>query len=86
MKYDYFYGMVTESFLFYRLPKIFFERDKFIDVSLEMVERKHQGLGKPNIIYVKNLIKEPMDKSVDNYVDKPVDRHFLKCKNYNSEM
>lgn len=116
MKYDYFYGLVTEYFLFYRLPKIFFEKDEFIDVSLDikvlyslmlertnlsatngwfdnkgrvyiiftiddvkkyigcsdkkavnlmndlekvyfLIERKRQGLGKPNIIYVKNLIK-----------------------------
>ena len=27
-----------------------------------------------------------MDKSVDNYVDKLVDKHFLKCKNYISDM
>ena len=141
MKYDYFYGLVTEYFLFYRLPKIFFEKDEFIDVSLEikvlyslmlertnlsatngwfdkkgrvyiiftiddvkkyigcsdkkavnlmndlekvyfLIERKRQGLGKPNIIYVKNLIKETVDKSVDKYVEK----HFLKCKNYSSDM
>ena len=137
MKYDYFYGLVTEYFLFYRLPKIFFEKDEFIDVSLEikvlyslmlertnlsatngwfdkkgrvyiiftiddvkkyigcsdkkavnlmndlekiyfLIERKRQGLGKPNIIYVKNLIKEPEDKTVD--------KQFLKCKNYISDM
>ena len=141
MKYDYFYGMVTEYFLFYRLPKIFFEKDEFIDVSLEikvlyslmlertnlsatngwldnkgrvyiiftiddvkkyigcsdkkavnlmndlekvyfLIERKRQGLGKPNIIYIKNLIKE----TVDNYVDKSVEKQFLKCKNYSSDM
>ena len=141
MKYDYFYGMVTEYFLFYRLPKIFFEKDEFIDVSLEikvlyslmlertnlsatngwldnkgrvyiifiiddvkkyigcsdkkavnlmndlekvyfLIERKRQGLGKPNIIYVKNLIKE----TVDNSVDKSVEKQFLKCENYSSDM
>ncbi len=141
MKYNYFYGMVTEYFLFYRLPKIFFEKDEFIDVSLEikvlyslmlertnlsatngwldnkgrlyiiftiddvkkyigcsdkkavnlmnelekvyfLIERKCQGLGKPNIIYVKNLIKV----TVDNSVDKSVEKHFLKCKNYSSDM
>ena len=141
MKYDYFYGLVTEYFLFYRLPQIFFEKDEFIDVSLEikvlyslmlertnlsatngwfdkkgrvyiiftiddvkkyigcsdkkavnlmndlekvyfLIERKRQGLGKPNIIYVKNLIKETVDNSVDKYVEK----HFLKCENYSSDM
>ena len=35
------------------------------------VERKRQGLGKPNLIYVKNFIS----------VDDPVERHFLKCQN-----
>lgn len=141
MKYDYFYGLVTEYFLFYRLPKIFFEKDEFIDVSLEikvlyslmleranlsatngwldnkgrvyiiftiddvkkyigcsdkkavnlmndlekvyfLIERKRHGLGKPNIIYVKNLIKE----AVDNSVDKSVEKQFLKCENYSSDM
>ena len=141
MKYDYFYGLVTEYFLFYRLPKIFFEKDEFIDVSLEikvlyslmlertnlsatngwfdkkgrvyiiftiddvkkyigcsdkkavnlmnnlekvyfLIERKRHRLGKPNIIYIKNLIK----KTVDNYMDKLVEKQFLKCKNYSSDM
>ncbi len=36
-----------------------------------LIERKRQGLGKPNLIYVKNFI------SVEN----PVEGHFLKCQN-----
>lgn len=36
-----------------------------------LIERKRQGLGKPNLIYVKNFI------SVDNGME----RHFLKCQN-----
>ena len=35
------------------------------------VERKRQGLGKPNLIYVKNFCS----------VDFPVERNFLKCQN-----
>lgn len=38
-----------------------------------LIERKRQGLGKPNLIYVKNFI----DSSVDNYVE----RQFLNCQN-----
>lgn len=34
-----------------------------------LIERKRQGLGKPNLIFVKNFISSP------------VDRHFLKCQN-----
>ena len=141
MKYDYFYGKVEINFCFCKLPKPFFEKDKFINLSSDMkilyslmleraylsaengwidekgrvyiiftiddvkkyigcsdkkavnlmndlekvyflIERKRQGLGKPNIIYVKNLIKE----TVDNYVDKSVKKQFLKCKNYTSDM
>lgn len=135
MKYDYFYGMVTEYFLFYRLPKIFFEKDEFIDVSLEikvlyslmlertnlsatngwldnkgrvyiiftiddvkkyigcsdkkavnlmndlekvyfLIERKRHRLGKPNIIYIKNLIK----KTVDNSLSSDKTRKYFKDK------
>lgn len=36
-----------------------------------LIERKRQGLGKPNLIYVKNFIS----------VDKTVEGHFLKCQN-----
>ena len=37
-----------------------------------LIERKRQGLGKPNLIYVKNFIR---------FVDKFGERHFLKCQN-----
>ena len=47
-----------------------------------LIERKRQGLGKPNIIYVKNLI----EKVVDNSVGEPVEKQFLKYKNYISDM
>ena len=45
-----------------------------------LIERKRQGLGKPNLIYVKNFIGVYVDKSVDNYVDS----HFQKCQNNTS--
>ena len=38
----------------------------------ELIERKRQGLGKPNLIYVKNFISES------------VERQFLNCQNDNS--
>ncbi len=37
-----------------------------------LIERKRQGLGKPNLIYVKNFISA---------VDNSVGGHFLKCQN-----
>ena len=37
-----------------------------------LIEKKRQGLGKPNVIYVKNFIKT---------VDNSHDVHFKKCKN-----
>ena len=38
-----------------------------------LIEKKRQGLGKPNLIYVKNFIS--------GNVDNPVERHFRKCQN-----
>ncbi len=37
-----------------------------------LIERKRQGLGKPNLIYVKSFYRT---------VDKYGERHFLKCQN-----
>lgn len=41
-----------------------------------LIERKRQGLGKPNLIYVKNFV----DNSVDNHME----GQFLNCQNDNS--
>ena len=41
-----------------------------------LIERKRQGLGKPNLIYVKNFTGVYVDKSVDNHVDSC----FQKCQ------
>ena len=45
-----------------------------------LIERKRQGLGKPNLIYVKNFTAGIVDKHVDNSVE----RQFLNCQNDNS--
>lgn len=42
-----------------------------LENKVNLIERKRQGLGKPNLIYVKNFCS----------VDFPVERHFLKCQN-----
>ena len=45
-----------------------------LEDKLGLIERKRQGLGKPNLIYVKNFIP------VDNPVDNSAEGHFLKCQ------
>ena len=43
-----------------------------LEKKAELIERKRQGLGKPNLIFVKNFISES------------VERQFLNCQNDNS--
>ena len=43
-----------------------------LEDRIGLIERKRQGLGKPNLIYVKNFIRT---------VDNTGQRHFLKCQN-----
>jgi len=43
-----------------------------LENKAELIERVRQGLGKPNLIYVKNFISG---------VENTVERHFLKCQN-----
>ena len=43
-----------------------------LEDKVGLIERKRQGLGKPNLIYVKNFIR---------IVDNSDGRHFLKCQN-----
>lgn len=43
-----------------------------LEKKAALIERKRQGLGKPNLIYVKNFISES------------VERQFLNCQNDNS--
>ncbi len=49
-----------------------------LEGKIGLIERKRQGLGKPNLIYVKNFIC-PVDK-----VDNSTPSHFLKCENHTS--
>lgn len=131
--FDYFYGIQSEQFAFYRIPKILFTDDRFRVLSAEaktlygilldrvtlsakngwidqqgrvyiiytieeimadmncgnkkaiqllsdleekvgLIERKRQGLGKPNLIYVKNFI------SVESHGE----GHFLNCQKHTS--
>ena len=46
-----------------------------LEDKIGLIERKRQGLGKPNLIYVKNFIRT---------VDNSGQRHFLKCQNNTS--
>ncbi len=43
-----------------------------LEKKADLIMRKKQGLGKPNLIYVKKFITTS---------DTPVERHFLKCQN-----
>jgi len=45
-----------------------------------LIERKRQGLGKPNLIFVKNFI---VDNSVDNFPNSQ-ESQFKSCENHNS--
>ena len=49
-----------------------------LENKVNLIERKRQGLGKPNLIYVKNFcsVEIPV-MNVDNFVE----RNFLKCQN-----
>ena len=49
-----------------------------LEEKIGLIERKRQGLGKPNLIYVKNFIC-PVDK-----VENSAPSHFLKCENHTS--
>ena len=49
-----------------------------LEGKIGLIERKRQGLGKPNLIYVKNFL------SVDNPVDNGSASHFKKCENHTS--
>ena len=49
-----------------------------LEEKIGLIERKRQGLGKPNLIYVKNFIC-PVDK-----VENSAPSHVLKCENHTS--
>ena len=54
MQYKYFYGAQAEQFLMVELEK-----------QAGLIERKRQGLGRPNLIYVKNFAATINDKSCE---------------------
>lgn len=37
-----------------------------LESKCRLIERKRQGLGKPNLIYVKNFVEKDVDNPVDN--------------------
>lgn len=47
-----------------------------LEKKASLIEKKRQGQGKPNLIYVKNFI------AVDKPVDNQTASHFLKCDNH----
>ena len=49
-----------------------------LEEKIGLIERKRQGQGKPNLIFVKNFL------SVDNPVDNGSVSHFKKCDNHTS--
>lgn len=38
-----------------------------LEKKAELIERKRQGLGKPNLIYVKNFISESVERQFSNF-------------------
>lgn len=126
MAFDYFYGLQSDQFSFYRIPKVLFTDEQFRTVSTDaktlygilldrmnlsarngwldecgrvyiiftvdevmeslgcarqkaaklfeeleekcgLIERKRQGLGKPNMIYVKNFIRGSLESNFKKY-------------------
>lgn len=51
-----------------------------LENKVGLIERKRQGLGKPNLIFVKNFI---VDNSVDSFPDSQ-ESQFQSCENHNS--
>ncbi len=50
-----------------------------LDDKADLIERRRQGLGKPNIIYVKNFVAGATDNSL-----KLSESQFKNCENHNS--
>ena len=89
MKFDYYYGIEEEQFSFYRVPRLLIKDERFKELSSDakllygLIEKKRQGLGKPDIIYVKNFAtlevgrepesrpKSPSNTDVSTEVRKP---------------
>ena len=58
-----------------------------LESKCRLIERKRQGLGKPNLIYVKNFVDKAADNSVDNPSDSALsspESRFLNRENHDS--
>ena len=55
-----------------------------LEKGCELIERKRQGLGKPNLIYVKNFLPAEKIIPAENSTDNTLPSHFLKCENHTS--
>ena len=66
MKYNYFYWKVEINICFYKLPKPFFEKDKFINLSSDM-----------KILYLLMLEKTYSDKKAVNIMNDFEKVYFL---------
>mgnify|MGYP002521547926 FL=1 len=58
-----------------------------LESKCRLIERKRQGLGKPNLIYVKNFVDKAADNSVDNPSDSALpspESRFQNCENHDS--
>ena len=59
MKYDYFYGKSElEPFSYYSLPRVFFEKEKYMDMSIEAKILYSILLNKMNLSEEKGLVDE----------------------------
>ena len=50
-----------------------------LEKKVGLIERKRQGLGKPNLIYVKNFVDNPVERRLP-----PRESQILNCENHNS--
>ena len=59
MKYDYFYGKAElEPFYYYSLSRVFFEKEKYMDMSIEAKILYSILLDKMNLSEEKGLVDE----------------------------
>ena len=47
-----------------------------LENEIGLIERRRQGLGKPNIIYVKNFIYKPEEKKYENHTSRDMNIKF----------
>lgn len=53
-----------------------------LESKCRLIERKRQGLGKPNLIYVKNFVEKDVDNPAGNTLPSPESRGSYTDKNY----